>query len=211
MRTLLLLLVVVSLFTPITSYCNQLSYGENNTNSIDSPIDLIISSKEATDITAKYLLDEFQMKHLYPTVQLKSCKLLYDQTQPYAYEIINTIDEQETLVAYVYVDPHTGSIIKQLPDDLFNRYAFYKLSINREKAQMIAFKNIQENWANYYPNTICPNSVDDLIWLCGIAQFDLDEYCWVFAAGRNSDGRVLFVVYINSEGDVLKLEKKQIM
>ena len=211
MRTLLLLLVVVSLFTPITSYCNQLSYGENNTNSIDSPIDLIISSKEATDITAKYLLDEFQMKHSYPTIQLKSCKLLYDQAQPYAYEIIHNIDEQETLTAYVYIDPYTGSIIKRLPDDLFEQYAFYKSSIKRETAQMIAFQSIKENWVNEYPNRICPNSVDDLKWLCGITLFDPNEYCWVFSAGNISDGQVLFVVYMNSEGDVLKLEKTQIM
>ena len=178
---MLLLLLVIALYTPIASCCDHLPYIEKNTSfnllAQDRPIGSMISSEEATEVTTKYLLDEFQMRDSYPTIQLKSCKLLYDQTQPYAYEIIHTIDEQETLTAYVYIDPYTGSIIKRLPDDLFEQYAFYKSSIKRETAQMIAFQSIKENWVNDYPNRIRPNSVDDLKWLCGITQFDPNEYC----------------------------------
>ena len=86
MKVLLsLLFAVVILSTQITSYCEYLLHEEKSMNSIiftqNSVVGLVISSQQASDIANKSLFDEFQVRDLYPIIQLKSCKLLYDQTR----------------------------------------------------------------------------------------------------------------------------------
>lgn len=171
----------------------------------------MITSSIALKIAQDYIKEKVSKTGYEPNCEAIETKTFVLQNDYLVYDVYMYLDGQAFLFTGVRIEAYTGNIVRMAPDDLPEMYQFYREAIQYDDAKDIAYYAVLNDWSNYYPNRTIPHGRDELQSICGIVLSESNEYRWRFDIGWIYSQEGLFSVYIDKNGEIMKIIKQQYM